>query len=218
MHSKDQIRCAGAVQFPGKGENLRCPHRAAFTVAHYILCRFVIRLDQADDKIPAAVYQGEGRRDRFIQNQGAGIVIEHDPRPASEKGEVEDRLTGTVSCVEDRAVGVSYRIGGGVHPAAAEDTPSKLCENAAVIGDLQIGLLCGRIIDVKTKVIAFLPAPHRCGGAAPVVNEGRSSRTGGIQKVVVFIGSGFIHPPQAVLCPLDRELACEVCLLIQYRL
>ena len=214
MHSKDQIRCAGAVQFPGKGEKLRWPHSAAFTVAHHILCRLVIRLDQAGDKVPAAVYQGKRRRDRFIQNQGAGIVIEHDPRPASEKGEVEDRLTGTVSCVEDRAVGVSHRIGGGVHPAAAEDTPSKLCENAAVICDLQIGLLCGRAVDIKTKVIAFLPAPHRRGGAAPVVNEGRSSRTGGIQKVVVFIGSGFVHPPQAALCPFFRELTSKVRLCV----
>ena len=216
MHSKDQIRCAGAVQFPGKGENLRCPHSAAFTVAHYILCRFVIRLDQADDKIPAAVYQGEGRRDRFIQNQGAGIIIEHDPRPASEKGEVEDRLTGTVSCVEDRTVGVSHRIGGGVHPAAADNPRSKACENAAVIGHLQIVLLGGRVHDVHAEVIPQTICGKGCAGAAPVINVCRPPHAGGIQKAVVLIRVRFIEPPQAVLCPFFRELAGEVCLLIQY--
>ena len=218
MHSKDQVGCAGTVQFPGKRELLRCPHRAAVAVAHHILCRLVIRLNKTGDKVPAAVYQRKGRRDRLIQNQGAGIVIEHDPRPATDKGQVENRLPRTVSCVEDWAVGVSHRISGRRHPAAAEDALPKLCKNGAVIGNLQIGLLCGRIIDVKTEVIAFLPAPHRCGGSAPVVNESGSFRTGGIQEIVVFIGSRLIHPPKAALCPLGRELPGKVRLFIQYRL
>ena len=54
----DQVRRAGAVQLPGKGKHLRCPHRTTAPVTHHILRRFVIRLDQAGDKVPASVDQG----------------------------------------------------------------------------------------------------------------------------------------------------------------
>ena len=187
MHPQNQIRRAGAVQLPGKGKHFRCPHRAAAPVAHHILCRLVIRLDQAGNEVPAAVDQGKGRFHRLVQDQRAGIVVEHNPRLATDEGQVENRLPRPVPGIEDRAIGVPHGIGGGVHPAAADNPCPKACENAAIIGHLQIVLLGGWVHNVHAEVIPQTVCGKGRTGAAPVVDVCRPSHAGGIQKAVVLI-------------------------------
>ena len=171
MHPHDEVCRAGAVQLPRKGERRRNPHRPTFLVAYDILYLFIIRLYHAGNEVPPVIRKSKRRRHRLIQYQGAGGIIEHDPRFPPDKGKIKNRLPRPLPGIENRRVGVAHGIGGGVHPAAHNNPLPKALENGAVIRYLQIGFLRSGIRDVHAEMPPFLPVAETGARTRPARNK-----------------------------------------------
>lgn len=65
--------------------------------------------------------------------------------------QVEYRIAGAVPGIEQWAKGISDGIGRRHEPSADNERLADICKDRAVIADLEIGLLCGRIIDVHAE-------------------------------------------------------------------
>ena len=195
MHPHDEVRRAGAVQLPRKGQGRRNPHRPAFPVAYDILCLFIVRLYHAGKEIPPIVYKGKRRRHRLIQYQGAGGIVKHDPRLSPDKGKVENRLPRPLPGIEDWCVSVAHGISGWVHPAAHNDPLPKALENGAVIRHLQIGFLRSGVCDVEAEIVPPESGAEGCGRAAPPADIHLPVLPGGIGKHGIPVRSRFIETP-----------------------
>ena len=195
MHPHDDVRRAGAVQIPRKGQLCRFPHSAAFPVTDDKLRLFIPRLHHAGNEVPPVVRKGKRRRYRLVQDQGAGGVVEHDPRLPPDEGEVENRLPRPLPRVEDGRVCVADGIGGGVHPSAHDNPLPKAPEDGAVIRHFQVRLLRGRVRDVHAEIPPLLPAAQVGARAVPAGNKHLPAPAGGIREHRVRIRRGFVEPP-----------------------
>ena len=215
MHTDNQIGNAGSVQFPGESQRFRFPDLARGFVAHHIGELFVVRLYHSGNEIPTAVHQFEGRCQRLVEDQRTCGVVKHDSGLAGIQGQIENRLSGTVAGVEDRTECIAHRVSGRVHPTAHNNALTEIGKDAAVIGDLQMGLFRGRIVDVESKLAPLGAFGEVCSSARPVDDGKIASAAGFIQKRCIFIRRRLVESPQAGGGILCGELTRKIRLFIQ---